>query len=397
VSSRKIDLVVVSAAASCEYSCVGKKPESSAIAPHAPGGGKPVSLRELAGYLGLSPTTVSLVLNDSPGAEAISQATKSRVAAAARKFNYRPNFLARSLRAKRSYAVGVMVPELSEGYAALVVAGIEEVLVQRGYMCLATSHRHSDRQFSSVTRLLADRQVEGLILVDTPYPVPVPLPVVSVSGRLKEEGVTNIVLDHDCAANLGIGHLVELGHRSIAVVKGQAFSSDTEVRWKTIEQAARRHGVPIDPKLMVQLEGDSPSPETGYAAAQTLLQRGVEFTALFAFNDVSAFGAIRAFQERGLRVPEAVSVIGFDDIWGAAYHIPALTTIRQPLRRMGALAAETLIDRIESKLAGGPPQVVQVVPELVIRESTAAAARAAFNGQTAVESRVPAHRGGATL
>ncbi len=339
--------------------------------PQAEGGTpRPVSLRELARYLNLSPTTISLVLNDSPAAEAIPPATKKRVVEAARRLNYRPNFLARSLRAQRTYAVGVMVPELSEGYAALVMAGIEEVLMQRGYMCLATSHRHSARQVESVARQLADRQVEGLILVDTPYPVHTPIPVVSVSGHREDEGVLNINLDHDAAAAQGIDHLMSLGHRAIAVIKGQEFSSDTSVRWDAIALAARDRGIPIDPRLVVQLEGDSPSPETGYAAAQKLLERGVRFTALFAFNDISAFGAIRAFQERGLRVPEVVSVVGFDDIWGAAYHIPALTTIRQPLRHMGALAAEKLVERIESKSGAAAPASVQVVPELVVREST---------------------------
>ncbi len=333
------------------------------------GGARPVGLRDLARHLGLSPTTISLVLNASPASEAIPDATKQRVIEAARQFNYRPSFLARSLRAKRTFAAGVMVPELSEGYAALVVAGIEQVLMQRGYMCLATSHRHSVGQVESVVRQLSDRQVEGLILVDTPYPVHAAIPVVSVSGHREDEGVLNINLDHDAAAAQGIQHLLSLGHRSIAVFQGQQFSSDTTVRWEAIARAARDSGIAIDSRLVVQLEGDSPSPETGYAAARKLLARGVPFTALFAFNDISALGAIRAFQERGLRVPDAVSVVGFDDIWSAAFHIPALTTIRQPLRRMGELAAEKLIELIGAE-NGNLPASVQVAPDLIVREST---------------------------
>lgn len=333
---------------------------------------RPINLKDLAAYLGLSPTTLSLVLNNSPGSEAIPQETQKRVIAAARRFNYRPNFVARSLRAQRSYSVGVMVPELSEGYASLVVAGIEDTLVERGYMYLATSHRHSARQLELLPRLLSERSVEGLILVDTPCTMNVVLPIVAVSGHGEEEGVTNVVLNHERAGQLGIGHLFSLGHRRIAVLKGQEFSSDTEVRWQAIERAARDYGVPIDPSLVVQLVGDSPSPETGYCAARELMNRNVPFTALFAFSDVSAFGAIRAFQERGLPVPQAVSVVGFDDILGAAYHIPSLTTIRQPLRRMGALAAETLLQRIESK-GTESASPLEVEPELIVRESTAVA------------------------
>ena len=352
----------------CEYSIVPRKGKAPAGKDGAHPDG-PVTLKDLAAYLGLSPTTLSLVLNSSPGSEAIPQETQKRVIAAARRFNYRPNFVARSLRARRSYSVGVMVPELSEGYASLVVAGIEDKLMERGYMYLATSHRHSKRQLELLPRLLSERNVEGLILVDTPCTMNVVLPIVAVSGHSEEEGVTNVALNHERAGQLGIAHLYALGHRRIAVMKGQEFSSDTEVRWQAIKRAARDHGIPIDPSLVVQLVGDSPSPETGYCAAHELMNRNVPFTALFAFSDVSAFGAIRAFQERGLPVPQAVSVIGFDDILGAAYHIPALTTIRQPLRRMGSLAAETLLQRIESNGAviASP---LEVEPELIVREST---------------------------
>lgn len=330
-----------------------------------------VSLKDLAQHLGLSPTTISLVLNDSPQSTSIPQATREKVIAGARRLNYRPNFLARSLRSKRSYAVGVIVPELSEGYSALVVGGIEDTLLEKGYMYLATSHRHSERQVELLSRLLWERRVEGLIVVDTPYEIKAPLPIVSVSGHSNFDGVTNLILNHDIAAEFGIGHLKSLGHRSIAAIKGQPFSSDTEIRWKAFEAAARLQAVPIDPALVVQLEGDSPSPETGYRAAVQLIDRGVPFTALFAFNDIAAFGAIRALRERGLRVPESVSVIGFDDVWGAAYHIPALTTIRQPLRHMGALAAETLLARIGLQDPSEYPRVIEVLPELVVRESTA--------------------------
>jgi LacI family transcriptional regulator len=353
----------------CEDPSVARRSEKPSGAA-GDGHKRPVSLKDLAAHLGLSPGTISLVLNESLGSELIPQETKDRVFAAARHLDYRPNFLARSLRSKRSYAIGVMVPELSDGYSALVVAGIGEGLLDKGYMYLATSHEHSVRQIDLLSRRLWERCVEGLIVVDTPQEIKVPLPVVSVSGHGSFEGVTNLVLNHDLAADLGIGHLKALGHRRIAVVKGQAFSSDTDTRWDAIERAARLQGVPIDPALVVQLEGNSPSPETGYLAARQLMERNAPFTALFAFNDVSAFGAIRALQERGLSVPEAVSVIGFDDVREAAFHIPALTTIRQPLRGMGLQAATTLLERIAQRDAPDYPRVIEVSPELIVREST---------------------------
>jgi LacI family transcriptional regulator len=180
-----------------------------------------------------------------------------------------------------------------------------------------------------------------------------------------------VVLNHQHAAELGIGHLYNLGHRKIAVIKGQEFSSDTGIRWETINESAKRRHIQIDPKLTVQLQGDSPSPEVGYSVMKTLLATGEKFTAVFAFNDVSAIGAIRALEEMGLRVPADVSVLGFDDIYAAAFHSPALTTIRQPLFEMGSLAARTLLDRLANTSNGNIPETVSVEPTIIVRQSTA--------------------------
>ncbi|HVZ17595.1 MAG TPA: LacI family DNA-binding transcriptional regulator [Terriglobales bacterium] len=342
--------------------------------------GQPISLKQLAKTLGLSPTTLSLVLNDSEKAQSIPQETKDRIFAAARELNYRPNFFARSLRSQRNYSVGVIIPELSDGYASLVLTGIEDYLLQAGYIYLVTSHRHKDKLIEEHPKLLYERSVEGLIAVDTPYEQDLPLPVVSVSGHHHKPGVTNIILNHDAAAELGLRHLVDFGHRDIAFIKGQSFSSDTEVRWEAIRAAAHHLNIPIVPELVQQMEGMSASPEVGYEAAVRLLKTRKSFTALFAFNDICAIGAIRAFREVGMRVPEDVSVVGFDDIYEAAYHIPALTTIRQPLRRMGMLAAETLVKQIAEPNVSSEP-FLSVEPELVVRESTAAARTTRNSGQ----------------
>ena len=134
-------------------------------------------------------------------------------------------------------------------------------------------------------------------------------------------------------------------------------------------QAARAK-IKLDPGIVAQLEGDSPSHEPGYFAAQRLMDSKTPFTALFAFNDVSAIGAIRAFREAGLRVPQDVSVVGFDDVQSAAFQNPGLTTVRQPLRTMGILAAEAILRQIASPAERPPSRHVVVDPELVVREST---------------------------
>jgi DNA-binding LacI/PurR family transcriptional regulator len=333
-------------------------------------GPKPVSLKQLAERLELSPATVSLVINRSPVADSIPQETKDRILAAAHKYKYRPNFFARSLRAQRSFTIGVIVPEVSDGYSASVMSGVEDYLLQEGYFYFVVSHRHRADLIDEYPRLFLERSVDGLIAVDTPWTLLLSVPVVTVSGHNQVKGVTNIVLDHVRAAEVAVKHLFHLGHRDIAFIKGQEFSSDTEVRWANIVKAARQLALPISPALISQLEGNSSSPQLGYEATRKLLATHKPFTALFAFNDISAMGAIRALREAKLRVPEDVSVVGFDDIQSAAYQNPALTTVRQPLREMGRIAAETLLRRIRRSGPDSRGGETIVEPKLIIRETT---------------------------
>jgi DNA-binding LacI/PurR family transcriptional regulator len=330
-----------------------------------------VSLKILAEHLGLSPATVSLVINRSPAAKSIPHRTQERIRSAARELNYRPNFTARSLRAQRSFTIGVVVPEISEGYAALVLSGIEDHLLEEGYFYFVVSHRHRTDLIDEYPRLLQQRAVEGLIAVDTACHEGVNIPVVAVSGHREIPGVTNIALNHLRATHLAIEHLTQLGHRQIAFIKGQEFSSDTEVRWEAVFEAAKDLGLGINERLVGQLEGESPSPELGYQVTRKILSAGEPFTALFAFNDISAIGAIRALREAGRRVPEDVSVVGFDDIQSAAFQNPALTTVRQPLRQMGIIAAETLLSRINASRKTPYPKNIHVEPKLIVRETTA--------------------------
>jgi DNA-binding LacI/PurR family transcriptional regulator len=330
-----------------------------------------VSLKLLAEHLGLSQTAVSLVINRSPSAKSIPQHTQERVRAAARELNYRPNFMARSLRQQRSFTVGVIVPEISEGYAALVLTGIEDHLLEEGYFYLVVSHRHRNKLIEEYPRLLQQRAVEGLIAVDTACPEGLTVPVVAVSGHREIEGITNIVLNHALAAKLALEHLTHLGHTRFAFIKGQEFSSDTEVRWQAVRSSAQKLGLEIHSSLVSQLEGESSSPQLGYEATRKLLASKKPFTALFAFNDISAIGAIHALRESGRRVPEDVSVVGFDDIQSAAFQNPALTTVRQPLREMGVMAAETLLQRVNAPANAPYPKEIAIDPQLIVRASTA--------------------------
>jgi DNA-binding LacI/PurR family transcriptional regulator len=328
-----------------------------------------VTLRTLATHLGLSLTTVSVVVSDSPAAQAIPPATRKRILAAASELHYRPNYFARSLRKQSSMSVGVLVAEMSEGYFTLVMNGVEEYLVAAKYSYLMAAHYWKPELMEEYPKMLQERSVDGLLLVNTPTPARVHVPLVSISGHQAVAGATNIKLNHKLAARLALKHLAELGHRRVAFMKGQDQTIDSDPRWREIMETAHACGMEIHPELLIKLTENSWSPALGYWPVKALLSRTKDFTALFAFNDTAAFGAIRALHEAGMRVPHDVSVIGFDDVLSAPYGIPSLTTIRQPLRDMGKMGAECLLKRIHHPKATYSRQVI-VQPELVVREST---------------------------
>ncbi len=217
-------------------------------------------------------------------------------------------------------------------------------------------------------RLLMDRSVEGFILIDTVLAHKMKLPVVAVAGHRKIEGVTNVVLDQRRAAELALRHLYKLGHRKIAFMRGGSHSSDADERWACLMAVAGEMKIEVRPELTIQIKTRFSTPEMGFGPVNELVSRKAEFTALVCYNDLSAIGAIRALMDHGMRVPEDVSVVGFDDIQNAAFHNPSLTTIRQPLNQMGIESARILLQRIR----GGEkyPDSVEIQPELVIREST---------------------------
>ena len=332
-----------------------------------------VTLKAVAAHVGLSAGTVSAVLNNAPSARHIPEPTRERIIAAARKLDYRPNFFARSLRKRRTFTIGVIAPEIGHSYAASIIAGIEVGAREKDYFFVTGVHRHDLSVFDRCVRLLLQRGAEGIITVDFTQPHSLPVPAVAIPGHGQLEGVTKITLDHHHAAELALRHLTDLGHRKIAVFRGHPRSSDSHDRWTALSEVAREMGLDLDQELVIQIDSTDSTPYLGYPYGKQLVEKKRPFTALLAYNDVSAIGAIRAFQEAGLNVPKDISVVGFDDIAASAFHYPSLTTIRQPLDRMGELAVKILIDRIESEPETRPELAVQ--PELVVRESTGPAPR----------------------
>ena len=321
----------------------------------------------LAEHLSLSPATVSFVLNNAPN-RSIPEVTRERVRAAAREFNYQPSMVARLLKGKRSQTIGILLPELGEGYHAQVLAGAADVFMKEGYFFFTAHHRHRRDLVEEYPQLLRQRGVDGILAIDTHLETALEMPTVTVASHKPLPGTTNILLDHDRAAELALGHLVRHGHRKIVYMRGPSFSSDSISRWRATIRVAHVLGLSVPETHIIRLEKDINTPELGYPAMAQLMMRRSDFTAVLCFNDVSAIGCVRALHDAGLSVPRHVSVVGFDDIQSASFYVPSLTTIRQPLLQMGTIAATLLLKKLRGEHI---ESLVKIEPELILRESTA--------------------------
>jgi DNA-binding LacI/PurR family transcriptional regulator len=329
--------------------------------------GRRITLRKLAEHLSLSRTTISEILNDVPEATRFPEETRQRVVESAKKLGYRANYFARSLGRRRSYLIGIIAPDLGNGYEAALLSGFERHLLNTGYTSFVSNHFWSTSLLQRHVETLCDRGVEGLLLIDsTPNESP-GIPTVTICTDRSPKWSTRVSIDNAFGIWEAMNHLAGLGHREIAFIKGPEGNGDTEDRWNAVLAACKRLGVRVDPPLTVQLERLERHVEEGRIAAQKLLRRGKRFTALVAYNDISALSAMTALREAGHKVPENISIMGFDDIEFASIAYPPLTTIRQPLHEMGAKAAELLIRKIADDKSA---QNICVRPELVVRSST---------------------------
>ncbi len=347
--------------------------------------GERVTLKFLAEYLGVSQTTVSVVLTNSPLARTIAKQTQARVCEAVKKFQYRPNLFARYLQAKRTYSIAVLVPEIGDEFSALLINGIESKLAEAKFNYFVESHGFAPEEIENYPDLLMDRQVEGMIFINTPLKKELPVPVVAISDITNAPGVTRVVIDNYQIVLAGMRHLKELGHTRICFLKGPEHNGDTQARWAAIVKVAAEIDVSVREEFIATMgsyfDTKLSMMERGYHAAMSLLQRTRDFTAVLAFNDGSAIGVIRAIQDIGLAVPDDISVMGVDDIQLASFISPRLTTIRQPLKEMGAIAASTLLKRIRGE---DVPQETILQPAVVVRESTAPANPAKLRSAKAI-------------
>ena len=333
---------------------------------------KQPGLREIAAYLQLSPATVSMVVNNVPLSRSLSAATRARVLEAAKHFNYRPNLVARSLTKRQSRTVGVIAPESRDGYFARVMRGLEGALLDAGYLPFTASHLNREELVREYPAALVQRGVDGLIFVNTPiYEVPC-VPTVSISNPGEMEGVTSIVANQREGMDGAMQHLYDLGHRRILLMHGSHRSLDANERYGAMLAAASRLGLTTPPELQLALEGNLLTPDTAFLAVRCLLASRPDFTAVFAYNDTAAIGALRAMADAGISCPRDVSVLGVDDTSTTAFFLPRITTASQPLEEMGIAAVEQLIARLQRPEESHPRRVLLPM-SLERRESTAAA------------------------
>jgi len=326
------------------------------------------TIRDVAVRAGVSHQTVSRVIN---GVERVSPATRQKVEQAIAELGYRPNALAREMALGRAHTLACLSPNLTDYTLASIIEGATSEAYRHGYYLMSASAPEEVTFATLVDELVASRRTEGLIVInpyiDTRYQhVPANVPVVFVGARPRANAISSVMLDDEGAGRMATQHLLDLGHRRIALLTGPLAEDCSCDRQTGYESALRAAGLTLDPDLI--LEGDW-SASSGYSAIRHWLNSGISFTALFAQNDRMAVGAMHALQEAGLHVPQDVSVIGFDDMPLASYFAPPLTTMRQDMLAIGMEAARLLIQGIEHPAK--ERSIVRIAAELVVRGSTA--------------------------
>jgi LacI family transcriptional regulator len=345
-----------------------------------------VTIREVAKESGFSSTTVSIVLNNAPLARYIPDTTKKRIERAAKKLGYRPNLFARTLRNRRTHTVGVMVFDMTDPYCIPILRGIESSLYEASFLPILTDVHNERSRFERYLEMLLDRRVEALIVIANWLFVDIEvlgdieksnIPSAMVGHELNAGSVSSVIVDNEMGGQCAVQHLHSLGHRKIAFIRGPKRIADTAPRWKGVRNFAKTHDLEIDPELVLDLpESSDPlsSFDAGIELTEELLRRKHPFTALMAFDDMTAFGAIRALSKAGIKVPDQCSVIGFDDIGHSRLLTPALSTLRQPMAEMGTMAVSIVSEGISAvqekrKILASHRKLP---PELVVRESTRA-------------------------
>ena len=334
----------------------------------------PVTLREVAALAGIHPATASRALNPETRL-LVREDTARRVLEAARTLGYHPNPVARSLRTRRSNTVGVLIPDLNNPLFPPIVRGIEDRLAAAGYVALIGNTDSDDERERMVFERMRSRHVDGFVLATAHLASPLladrepDVPMVLVNRLAEDHSLPSVSVDNERGMRMSVDHLAALGHRRVAHIAGPQDISTGRSRQRGYLTGVVAHGLAAGPDLMV--EARAFSIEEGLRCGRLLLDRGGGWTAIAAGNDMLAVGCYAALEEAGLRCPEDISVVGFNDMPFIDRLRPPLTTIRFPHYQVGTEAAELLLERIAGR--PGPVKVLYLAPELVVRGSTAPA------------------------
>lgn len=331
--------------------------------------GKQPSIKDIARLARVSHPTVSRALQGSP---LVNPKTAEKIRRIAKESGYKASAVARGLVNRRTRTIGLVVTSIADPFTSEVVSGIEQAAHDHGYcVFLADSNADPDRE-KKIVQAFAEQRVDGIIVTSSrvgalylPLLSEMMVPIILVNDQYPGAFVHSVLISNQDGSRAAAEHLVGLGHRRIAFIGDQfGYQSDTE-RLAGYKEALKSAGIPIDPELVVRGDG---KPEAAMRAMDQLLALKNPPTAVCCYNDMTALGAMRSIRVHGLRVPHDISVTGFDDLFVASYAEPPLTTVRQPMRRMGQIAMEDLIN-----LMSGEDSVVsgKIKPELIVRESTA--------------------------
>jgi LacI family transcriptional regulator len=329
------------------------------------------TIRDVAEKAGVSVTSVSHVVNES---RFVTPGLKTKILNAMKELDYRPNIVAQSLRRKRSFTLGLIIPDIVNPYFAEIARHVEDASFDHGYSLIICN---SDQDFSMESRyaqVLADKQVDGAILVSAgTNPAKSVAPALSIPFIMLDRELPNLHRPTDSIQSdnlkggyLVASHLLSLEHRDFACITGLQNIHPSCRRLEGFRKALEEADLHLDDERILQ--GDF-RPESGYRCALAIMQWRPRPTAIFAFNDLMAFGAITALYEKGIRVPEDISVVGYDNIEQSSYFAPRLTTVAQPHHEMGRMAVEKLLERIANKNLAD--RVFHISPRLVLRSSTA--------------------------
>ena len=339
------------------------------------------TLKEVAKKAGVSITTASKILNDKPFQIHISEETKKKVLEVAKELNYYPNIFARSLRTKKTGIVGVIVSDITDPYFGGIINGAEKVLNENDYYFLLSSAQNSPRREELYLTKLRKSRVDGLLILggtqrftnnEVEQLVRSGIPIVVVGRSAPHPDICSVTVDNFTGGFLATELLIKLGHQDIVHITTTEPRVDGEERLNGYKSAMEKHEL----KNKCWIEKGDITAESGYKAMTNILKKGKRPTAVFAFNDISALGVMRAIRNQGLRIPENIAVVGFDDIPIAAHFDPPLTTMRQPQEEMGRRGAELLIRAIREREKGAERENIGLEAKLITRKSSGSKRRA---------------------